>query len=178
MHAVLTYLAYPWLAGLATTQAFYMLSLFGVPYAAFGGRALAYIMSLVACSMYGVVASVVLRVFGLEHSAQYNVARAFQFCMRILTNIKVSIEDPHNYLGTVRPAVFVGPHQSELDILVLGAVFPKHCSVTAKASLKKVPVLGWFMTLSGSVFIDRANSKSARGAIDRKSTRLNSSHCE
>lgn len=165
MHAVFTYLAYPWLAGLATTQAFYMLSLIGVPYAAFGGRALAYIMSLIACSLYGVVASVVLRVFGLEHSAQYTVGRAFQFCMRILTNIKVSIEDPYNYLGTVRPAVFVGPHQSELDILVLGAVFPKHCSVTAKASLKKMPVLGWFMALSGSVFIDRANSKSARGAM-------------
>lgn len=28
-----------------------------------------------------------------------------------------------------------------------------------------MPVLGWFMALSGSVFIDRANSKSARGAM-------------
>ena len=66
MHAIITYLAYPWLAGLATTQAFYMLSLLGVPYASFGARALSYIMSLIFCSFYGVFASIVLRLFGME----------------------------------------------------------------------------------------------------------------
>ena len=32
----------------------------------------------------------------------------------------------------------------ELDVLLLGTVFPPYCSVTAKNSLKRVPVLGWF----------------------------------
>lgn len=48
---------------------------------------------------------------------------------------------------------------------MLGCMFPKYCSVTAKSSLKKVPFLGWFMSLSGSVFIDRGNSKDARQAM-------------
>ncbi|CRK41673.1 hypothetical protein BN1708_016888 [Verticillium longisporum] len=48
---------------------------------------------------------------------------------------------------------------------MLGALFPKNCSVTAKSSLKKTPFLGWFMSLSGSVFIDRKNSKDAREAM-------------
>lgn len=48
---------------------------------------------------------------------------------------------------------------------MLAWIFPKYCSVTAKRSLKRVPFLGWFMALSGTVFIDRANSQSARGAM-------------
>lgn len=33
---------------------------------------------------------------------------------------------------------------SELDILMLGCMFPKYTSVTAKKSLKYIPFLGWF----------------------------------
>jgi lysophosphatidate acyltransferase len=38
--------------------------------------------------------------------------------------------------------------------------------VTAKKSLKYWPFLGWFMTLSKTVFIDRANRATARAAFD------------
>jgi lysophosphatidate acyltransferase len=37
---------------------------------------------------------------------------------------------------------------SELDILMLGCMFPQYCSVTAKSSLKYIPFLGWFSTSS------------------------------
>lgn len=67
---------------------------------------------------------------------------------------------------STRPAVFVGNHQTALDVLFLGTIFPKHTSVTAKASLKKVPFLGWFMALSGTVFIDRANRDTALKAFE------------
>lgn len=81
------------------------------------------------------------------------------------TGITFTIDDPHDYLSKTRPAIFVGNHQTELDVLMLGCIFPKWCSVTAKRSLKNLPFLGWFMTLSGTVFIDRANSKNARQAM-------------
>lgn len=35
----------------------------------------------------------------------------------------------------------------ELDVLMLGCVFPPYTSVSAKKSLKYVPVLGWFSKL-------------------------------
>lgn len=41
----------------------------------------------------------------------------------------------------------------ELDILVLGAVFPPYCSVTAKKSLKYWPILGWFSTFIYYIFL-------------------------
>jgi len=37
-------------------------------------------------------------------------------------------------------------YNRELDVLMLGAVFPPYCSVTSKKSLRYVPILGWFST--------------------------------
>lgn len=158
------WILYPFLFTAALSIFFYTLSL-AVPQTERVGRILASYLALVSCAVYGVIVSLLFRPFGLQHSAQHSTARAFQLVMRYATGITVVIEDPENYLNTIRPAVFISPHQTELDILILGAVFPTHCSVTAKASLKRIPVLGWFMALSGTVFLDRANSKSARGAM-------------
>ncbi|KFY34793.1 hypothetical protein V494_06467 [Pseudogymnoascus sp. VKM F-4513 (FW-928)] len=164
MHSIFAWILYPFLFTAALAAFFFTLSLV-VPQAGFVARSLVSYLCLVACAIYGVTVSLLARPFGLQHSAQYATARAFQVVMKYGTGIDVVIEDPENYLNTVRPAVFIGPHQTELDILVLGAVFPTHCSVTAKASLKRIPILGWFMALSGTVFIDRKNSKSAREAM-------------
>ena len=68
--------------------------------------------------------------------------------------------------------MLIGNHQSELDVLLLGAIFPPYCSVTAKRSLRLVPFLGWFMALSGTVFIDRSNSASAHAAFDKAAAEM------
>ncbi|KAJ2989734.1 hypothetical protein NUW58_g3319 [Xylaria curta] len=159
-----SYLAY-FLAGYTgLVVAFYMLSTV-VPKAAFVARALASYIALIICAAYGVIASIVLRILGRERIAQWAVARAFKYVMALLTGITFEVEDPNKYLETVRPAVFIGNHQTELDVLMLGCMFPKYCSVTAKKNLKSIPILGWFMTLSGTIFIDRASSKNARDAM-------------
>ncbi|KAF3075009.1 putative 1-acyl-sn-glycerol-3-phosphate acyltransferase [Trichoderma lentiforme] len=155
----------------ALTISFYMLS-FVVPKAAFVARVLAAYMTLIACALYGVIASIVLTILGKQQIAQWTVARAFHYSMQLTTGVEFVIDDPDNVLNTTRPAVFIGNHQTELDVLMLGAIFPKYCSVTAKAQLKKVPFLGWFMSLSGTIFIDRKNSKDARSAMDGAATEI------
>lgn len=80
----------------------------------------------------------------------------------------------------------------ELDILFLGTVFPKYCSVTAKKSLKWSPFLGQFsrsttrtlqapantslppVALSKTVFIDRANRATAVAAFDSAAKHMHS----
>ncbi|KAI0011797.1 acyltransferase-domain-containing protein [Xylariaceae sp. FL0662B] len=148
----------------ALVIAFYMLS-FVVPKAAFVARALAAYISLIICAIYGLLASIVLRILGRGHSAQWATARAFKYVMAATTGITFEVIDPKRHLETVRPAVFIGNHQTELDVLMLGCMFPKHCSVTAKKALRYTPFLGWFMSLSGSIFIDRKNSKTARDVM-------------
>ncbi|KAH9887473.1 acyltransferase-domain-containing protein [Xylariomycetidae sp. FL2044] len=135
------------------------------PKAAFVARSLAAYISLLVCAIYGVLASIVLRILGREQIAQWTTARAFKYVMAATTGITFEVIDPKRHLETVRPAVFIGNHQTELDVLMLGCMFPKYCSVTAKKALKNIPFLGWYMSLSGTVFIDRKNSKDAREAM-------------
>ncbi|OLN83415.1 putative 1-acyl-sn-glycerol-3-phosphate acyltransferase [Colletotrichum chlorophyti] len=164
MSGVLGYI-YSFFKGYAALiVALYMLS-FVIPKAAFGARVLASYVSLMVVAIYGVFASIFLRLVGNPGIAQWTTARAFHYLMALTTGVTFEVIDPKNVLETTRPAVFIGNHQTELDVLMLGAMFPKYCSVTAKASLKKTPFLGWFMSLSGSIFIDRKNTKDAREAM-------------
>ncbi|KAF7713109.1 1-acyl-sn-glycerol-3-phosphate acyltransferase domain-containing protein [Penicillium ucsense] len=136
-----------------------------VPRAAFVARCLAAYASLLVCAIYGVVASIVLRMVGYGRVSQWATARSFKWVMRLTTGVTFDIIEGKEHLST-RPAIFVGNHQSELDVLMLGHIFPPYCSVTAKKSLRNVPFLGWFMTLSRTVFIDRANRENAMKAFD------------
>ncbi|KAI1974011.1 1-acylglycerol-3-phosphate O-acyltransferase [Ophidiomyces ophidiicola] len=136
-----------------------------IPQAGFFARCLAAYASLLLCAGYGVFASIFLRVVGYGQVSQWAAGRCFKWVMWLSTGVHFDIVEGKQHLAT-RPAVFIGNHQTELDVLMLGAVFPPYCSVTAKKSLRNVPVLGWFMALSGTVFIDRANRQTALKAFD------------
>jgi len=164
MSTLLNYLGVLAAAYLAVTLVLFMLSS-RIPAAGFFARLLASYISLIICATYGVIVSSLLRAIGNPRIAQWATGRSFKYVMWYTTGITFTIEDPNDWLNTTRPAVFIGNHQTELDVLMLGCIFPKYCSVTAKKSLKNVPFLGWFMSLSGSVFIDRSNSNDARAAM-------------
>jgi len=162
--SILSFLETGAVAYLALTVVFFLLSL-RFPVAGFVARLLASYAALISCASFGVVASIFLRLVGYAGNSQWATARAFKYVMWLTTGVTFTIEDPNDYLNKTRPAVFIGNHQTELDVLMLGWMFPKYTSVTAKKSLKNWPFLGWFMSLSGTVFIDRANSSSARHAM-------------
>ncbi|KAI9891720.1 MAG: 1-acyl-sn-glycerol-3-phosphate acyltransferase beta [Vezdaea aestivalis] len=138
----------------------------------FYARLLASYLSLIFCASYGVLASLVLRLVGKHRVSQWATARSFKWVMRLTTGVRFEIEDEGRAYLNERPVVFVGNHQTELDILMLGTIFPPYCSVTAKSSLKHLPFLGWFMALSGTVFIDRTNRSSAITAFDSAATEM------
>lgn len=164
MNAFIYYNVAAFVAYCALTVALFMLSSV-IPKAGFFARCLAMYMTFFWAAVFGVVSSIVLTLAGHQNIAQWATARAFLYSARLTTGASFEVDDPRNVLGTTRPAVFLGNHQTELDVLMLGAVFPKYCSVTSKRSLKHIPFLGWFMSISGSIFIDRANSKDARQAM-------------
>lgn len=143
-----------------------MLSFLGiwVSKARFVARLISCYVSIVACASYGVVASLVLRLVGKQSIAQWATARAFGTVICPLTGVRFIVENENRL--SARPAVFICNHQTELDLALLGRVLPKHCSVTAKKSLKYFPFLGWFMAVSGTVFIDRGNRQTAIKAFD------------
>jgi lysophosphatidate acyltransferase len=107
---------------------------------------------MIACASYGVVAGILLRPIGYGGLVQWTVGRAFKWSMWLTTGVFFQVTGSMKREGgmtgedalTLRPAVFVGNHQTEMDVLMLGTVFPKYTSVTAKSSLKWTPFLGWF----------------------------------
>lgn len=132
----------------------------------FYGRVAVYVILIIICAFLGTVEGILFSLAGKNGLVQYITARTFYKLCKVFLGINVEIEDPHNYLGSVRPAVFMSNHQSMLDILLLGATFPKWCSVTAKKALKWYPFLGWFMAASKAIFIDRASRTNALKAFE------------
>ncbi|KAL8706115.1 MAG: hypothetical protein Q9201_000817 [Fulgogasparrea decipioides] len=165
MHIILLSISYFLLSYICLILALFVLSNLGLPSLSFYARCLAAYACLVLCATYGVLVSLLLRLTGHHRLAQHFTARAFDLTMRLATGVSFRILSGEHHLSSRRPCVIIGNHQSELDVLLLGRIFPPYCSVTAKSSLKRVPFLGWFMALSGTVFIDRANSASARQAF-------------
>jgi lysophosphatidate acyltransferase len=153
-----------------------MLSLFAMhtylprppPILGFIARTMSAYLSLIACATYGTVASAILKIFGLHFAyAQWTTAKAFKWVGIYSMGVEVEILDNgEQILNTVRPAVFLLNHQTELDVLLLGWLWPKNCSVTAKKSLANVPFLGWYMSLSGTVWIDRVDRSAAMKAFE------------
>ncbi|KAI4172713.1 MAG: hypothetical protein LQ346_008542, partial [Caloplaca aetnensis] len=164
MHALLLYPLYFLTAYILLTLSLYALTPL-TPRASFPARILAAYLSLLLCATYGVLVSLVLRLTHRHRLAQHLTARAFAFVMAHTTHVRFAIVSGAHHLSAARPCVIIGNHQSELDVLLLAHIFPPYCSVTAKSSLKRIPFLGWFMALSGTVFIDRADSVSARAAF-------------
>jgi lysophosphatidate acyltransferase len=134
----------------------------------FMARSMSAYISLIACAAYGTVASAILRIFGLHFTyAQWTTAKSFKHLGLYTMGIKFDILDNgEEILNNTRPAVFVVNHQTELDVLLLGWIWPKNCSVTAKKSLRNVPFLGWYMTLSGTIYIDRVDRSQAMKAFE------------
>ncbi|KAL9527897.1 1-acyl-sn-glycerol-3-phosphate acyltransferase [Sphaerulina musiva] len=148
-----------------------------LPILSFYARSLASFLALILCATYGTLASALLSLFDAGGLGQYYTARAFKWTMLLFTGVWFDIQDAGpqeegGWLNTTRPAVFVGNHQTELDVCMLGHVFPPWCVVTAKKSLKYTPVLGWFMALSRTVFIERKSRTQAFAAFDEAAKQM------
>ncbi|KIV90607.1 hypothetical protein PV10_07893 [Exophiala mesophila] len=142
----------------------------------FVARSLTAYFNLVICAIYGVIASAILKSLGIHFKyAFWTTARAFKWINIFSTGVRFDILDNgRQILDSNRPAVFVLNHQTELDVLFLAWMWPKHCSITAKKSLKSMPFLGWFMVVAGAIFIDRVDRSQAMKAFDGAATAIRS----
>ncbi|KAI0722662.1 1-acylglycerol-3-phosphate O [Earliella scabrosa] len=118
-----------------------------------------YLSTLGVCSIWGVICSIGMGLAGRRLDALYVVARSFYFLASRVIGIRLVVEG-EEYLET-RPSILVGNHQSMVDILYLGRIFPRRASIMAKKELQWTPLLGQFMTLGGAVFVDRGNNARA-----------------
>jgi len=123
-----------------------------------------YIGSLFAVGSTSGITALVMTIAGRKYDVNSVVAFTFYWLASRTLNIPVELGG-EEYLET-RPAVMIGNHQSMLDIIWLGRIFPRQASIMAKKSIKWNPALGPFMNLSGTVFVDRGNSAKAHRSLE------------
>ncbi|CAO3590947.1 unnamed protein product [Absidia cylindrospora] len=139
-----------------------VLILFLVLYRKHGGYHYRCFMSfvlLMVMAVYGLFVAIVLPILGKAGLINYTVARGYYYLGRFFTGLQCTVSGKENVL--LSPAVYVCNHQSSLDTMVMGAVFPKNTSIVAKKEIKYYPFLGWFMILSNAIFLDRKNRANA-----------------
>lgn len=66
-----------------------------------------------------------------------------------------------------KPHVFVCTHQSTLDIAACFIAIPVPLRFVAKKVLQYIPFLGWYMTATGMIFVDRGRSERAIRSLKR-----------
>ena len=69
-------------------------------------------------------------------------------------------------MDDARPCVFVANHQSFLDVVTFGSIFPKRTVSAGKREIGRIPIFGWFYRISGNLIIDRGNPRGARDSLD------------
>jgi 1-acyl-sn-glycerol-3-phosphate acyltransferase len=76
----------------------------------------------------------------------------------------VEVED-RGRMESFRPCVIVANHQSFLDVVTFGSVFPPGTVSAGKREIGRIPVFGWFYRLSGNLIIDRNDARQARDSL-------------
>ncbi|KAJ9477277.1 1-acyl-sn-glycerol-3-phosphate acyltransferase [Pseudozyma hubeiensis] len=136
-------------------------------------NSLIYIAGLATCSVWGIFVSIFLSLVpGQRLNINKVVARSFWRLTAPLVGIRFIVEGEEHF-ASATPAVVVGNHQTAMDILYLGRIFPKSASIMAKKELQFAPLLGQFMKLSGAVFINRKNLKDSIKAFSEVGKTMN-----
>ncbi|MFN2385851.1 MAG: lysophospholipid acyltransferase family protein [Thermoanaerobaculia bacterium] len=68
-------------------------------------------------------------------------------------------------MDAARPCVFVANHQSFLDVVTFGSIFPPRTVSAGKREIGRIPVFGWFYRLSGNLVIDRDHPRGALASL-------------
>jgi 1-acyl-sn-glycerol-3-phosphate acyltransferase len=105
-----------------------------------------------------------------DRNAPGHFAHLWSAVMRTLLGWRVSVEHCER-LRLDHAVVYMIRHQSNLDTVTLGLIYPFKTVILGKKEIRKIPIFGWFFAATGNIFVDRKNPRRAveslREAADR-----------
>jgi 1-acyl-sn-glycerol-3-phosphate acyltransferase len=111
-----------------------------------------------AVSLYTIVlgsASLVSSVFDRRGDFGHRCARAWSWLILKTTGVTVEVRGLER-LDPGRSYIFAANHQSIYDIPILFASLPFQLRIIAKASLGRIPFMGWHLQRTGHLLVDRS----------------------
>lgn len=134
-------------------------------------------MRKIICSVHLVLSTFVLSALALvisffdpKRRAMHPIARFWSGNHTKLSGIKVSVRGLEHL--PPEPFILMCNHQSALDIYTLYVGLPMVFKWLAKRELFSIPFIGWAMTRSGYISIDRENPREALKAIDEAGRKI------
>jgi 1-acyl-sn-glycerol-3-phosphate acyltransferase len=125
-----------------------------------------------ATAFFGSI-SLVVGLWDKDGSQQHFIARQWSRVLLWVTFSPVSVEgldrlQPLRAAGSRRPvAVYASNHLSYFDTPMLFAKLPFQFRILAKASLWKLPFIGWYLDRSGQVAIDQSSARAGVASLGR-----------
>lgn len=116
---------------------------------------------LLLCSALGIVW---LLVHPRNRQTLYVFGRVF--CRGLVRMMGWQIQVANGERLRLAPCVIVGNHQSFLDVVTFGSIFPPQTVSAGKREIGKIPIFGWFYRLSGNLIIDRGNAREALASLE------------
>jgi 1-acyl-sn-glycerol-3-phosphate acyltransferase len=89
----------------------------------------------------------------------------------LTSGVRLHVED-RACLAPGTPAVFVANHVNALDILTAAAGVPYPFGFAAKASLRRLPLIGWVLARTACLFVDRSTPRKAAESVIVAADRL------
>jgi len=90
------------------------------------------------------------------------------FCRGLTRMMGWAVEvENRERMESSRPGVIVANHQSFLDVVTFGSVFPRRTVSAGKREIGRIPVFGWFYRLSGNLVLDRGDARQARDSLEK-----------
>ncbi len=120
---------------------------------------LAWLIYFITTVILGTVA-IILSIFDSSGNTPHLVARLWGKIQLRTTGTKVNIEGLEK-IDRKQSYILVSNHQSNFDIFALLGYLPIQFRWTAKASLFRIPFLGWAMSRIGYIPIERESPKKA-----------------
>lgn len=120
-----------------------------------------------AISLYTIVfgtISVVSTLIDRSGDFGHKCARAWSRLILLTSGVKVRVEGLER-LDANRSYVFAANHQSLYDIPIVFATLPFQLRIISKASVGRIPFLGWHLQRTGHVLVDR--SKPGAGVVKK-----------
>lgn len=85
--------------------------------------------------------------------------------------VKIKVEGREN-IKKGAPVIVVANHCSHIDISCLVYSVPLNLHFIAKKELRRAPLLGWYIMLTGQIFVDRSNRKKSIESLKKAAEKI------
>jgi 1-acyl-sn-glycerol-3-phosphate acyltransferase len=109
--------------------------------------------------------------FDSRGRCQHACARLWSWLILTTSGIRTRVEGLEN-VDPRKTAIFCANHQSAMDIPILFVNLPVQFRFVAKRSLFMVPFLGWHLTRSGHIPVDRERPREAMKSLDEAAEKI------